>query len=250
MNCQEFELIAGELAEDQLLSAKTRVSALAHAESCEHCARRLASERRLSAGLSALAEGTAGEAPARLKQSLRAAFEARKPVAVGKRGRDFSLSRWWGQAKVPPTPALATAIAAIVFAVTLSVWLRGSSPKTPEIVTTATLIPTPALAAPVEAHLARRPEIKSERRTPSRRRGRAAEEDAYIPLTYAANADATQDKMVVRVEVSRAALIGMGVPLDAEQGSELVNADLMVGVDGVPLAIRFVKNGVTQGRIQ
>lgn len=250
MNCQEFELIAGELAEDQLLSGKTRVSALAHAESCEHCARRLASERRLSAGLNVLAEGTAGEAPARLKQSLRAAFEARKPVTVGKRGRGFRLSRWWGQTKVRPTLAVATAITAIVFVVTLSSWLRDSLPKTPELVSTATLIPTPAPATTAEAHLAGQPEIKSERRAVSRRRVRATEEDAYIPLTYAAHADALQDKMVVRVEVSRAALIGMGLPLDAGQGSELVNADLMVGVDGVPLAIRFVKTSETQGRIQ
>ena len=103
---------------------------------------------------------------------------------------------------------------------------------------------------PAESHLAGQPEIKSERRPVSRRRVRTTEDDAYIPLTYAANADAPQDKMVVRVEVSRAALIGMGLPFDAEQGSELVKADLMVGVDGVPLAIRFVKNGETQGRVQ
>jgi hypothetical protein len=250
MNCQEFELIAGELAEDQLLSAKTRISALAHAESCEHCARRLASERRLSAGLNELAECTASEAPARLKHSLRVAFEARKPVAVRKRGTDFSLSRLWGQTKVLPTLAVAAAVAAIVFAVTLSIWLRGSSPKTTEVVATATPIPTPVLVAPAEAHLAGQPEIKSERRAVSRRRVRTLEDDVYIPLAYAINADAPQDKMVVRVEVSRSTLIGMGLPLNAEGGNELVKADLMVGIDGVPLAIRFIKPAELQGRTQ
>jgi hypothetical protein len=250
MNCPEFELIVGELAEDQLMSAKTRVSALAHAESCERCARRLANERTLSAGLIALAESTASEAPARLKQSLRAAFDAQKPVAAPNVVSFPARTRQWRWALA------AAAAAAIVFAVTLSVWLRGSSPKTTEIISTATPTPTVTPAAPalnsVQTQLAGGVVINTGRRTLSRRMIRTIEDDraaSYIPLTYATNASAPQDKLVVRVEVSRATLIGMGLPLDAEQGSELVKADLMVGVDGVPLAIRFVKPGEAQGRI-
>lgn len=243
MNCQEFELIAGELAEDQLMSAKTRVSALAHAKSCEPCARRLANERRLSAGLNTLAERTEGEAPARLKQSLRTAFDAqlaRKPVAAPNLVSFPVRPRQWRWALA------AAAAAAIVFAVTLSIWLRGSSPNPTEAVATTTPTPTATPFAPAETQLAGQEKTRPERRAPSRRRARAAEDDiaaSYIPLTYAANFDEPRDKLIVRVEVLRAALIGMGLPLNAEQGGELVKADLMVGVDGVPLAIRFVKPG-------
>jgi hypothetical protein len=228
MNCPEFETIVSELAEDRLMSAKTRISALAHAETCEHCTRRLANERTLSAGLIALADHTASEAPARLKRSLRAAFDVQKPVAAPNVVSFPARTRQWRW-------ALAAAAAAIVFALTLSVWLRGSSPKTTDVIVTTTPGPTPTPSAPVETQLAVQEEIKSERPELSRRRTRITKDEvaaSYIPLTYAVNASLPQDKLVVRVEVSRAALIGMGLPLDAEQGSELVKADLMVGVDG------------------
>jgi hypothetical protein len=246
MNCPEFELIVGELAEDQLMSAKTRVSALAHAEGCERCARRLANERTLSAGLIALAESTANEAPARLKHTLRAAFDAQKPVVAPNVFSFPARARQWRWALA------AAAVATIVFVITLSVWLRGSTPKTTEVVITPTPTPMITPSVPPETQLAGQSEINPERRMPSRRRTRTMEDvsASYIPLTYAANVDAPQDRLVVRVEVPRATLIGMGLPFDAEQGSELVKADLMVGVDGVPLAIRFVKPSQAQGRTQ
>ncbi|HYP00739.1 MAG TPA: hypothetical protein VER76_11155 [Pyrinomonadaceae bacterium] len=46
---------------------------------------------------------------------------------------------------------------------------------------------------------------------------------------------------LVRVQVPRAALASMGLPLNAERGSEPVQADVLVGNDGLARAIRFVR---------
>jgi hypothetical protein len=46
---------------------------------------------------------------------------------------------------------------------------------------------------------------------------------------------------LVRVQVPRAALASLGVPLNAERGNEPVKADVLLGGDGLARAIRFVR---------
>jgi hypothetical protein len=48
---------------------------------------------------------------------------------------------------------------------------------------------------------------------------------------------------VLRVELSTSTLISMGLRVTAEDVSKPVLADLLVGQDGVPRAIRFVRSG-------
>jgi hypothetical protein len=64
----------------------------------------------------------------------------------------------------------------------------------------------------------------------------------YMPLTYLAGATAMESGTVVRVEMSRAALISLGVPLSAERTDETFKADVVIGDDGVARAIRLVGN--------
>ncbi|HJR05905.1 MAG TPA: hypothetical protein VJ842_01310 [Pyrinomonadaceae bacterium] len=64
----------------------------------------------------------------------------------------------------------------------------------------------------------------------------------FIPLV----ADATpatplEGGQLVRVQVPRAALASLGLPLNAERGNEPVKADVLVGYDGLARAIRFVR---------
>lgn len=61
----------------------------------------------------------------------------------------------------------------------------------------------------------------------------------YLPLTYVANSE-EQSGQVVRVEMPRSAMLALGLPIDTEPTSELVKADVLVGDDGLALAIRFV----------
>lgn len=62
----------------------------------------------------------------------------------------------------------------------------------------------------------------------------------YIPLTYVANGEERSGE-VVRVEMPRSAMLAMGLPVNAESSGELVKADVIVGDDGLALAIRFVR---------
>lgn len=62
----------------------------------------------------------------------------------------------------------------------------------------------------------------------------------YLPLTYIASSD-DRSGQVVRVELPRSAMVALGLPVNNESKSELVKADVIVGDDGLALAIRFVR---------
>jgi len=62
----------------------------------------------------------------------------------------------------------------------------------------------------------------------------------FIPLTELADATAISSGTIVRVEMPRASLIAMGLPLNAERAHETVKADIVVGDDGLARAIRLV----------
>ncbi len=62
----------------------------------------------------------------------------------------------------------------------------------------------------------------------------------FYPLTYAGDpSDMARGGRIIRVEMSRASLFAMGVNLPIENGAELVKADILVGSDGIPRAIRM-----------
>ncbi|HEV2448545.1 MAG TPA: hypothetical protein VGS58_21580 [Candidatus Sulfopaludibacter sp.] len=50
----------------------------------------------------------------------------------------------------------------------------------------------------------------------------------------------SDDLNVVRVEVPRSAMPAAGLPVSADRASELVEADVMPGSDGIARAVRFV----------
>ncbi len=67
-------------------------------------------------------------------------------------------------------------------------------------------------------------------------------EAAFQPIGLQERAeDAAIDGRVVRVEVPRATLFAMGVNLPIENGTRSVKADLLLGPDGSPRAIRLVE---------
>ena len=84
MSCRNFETILTETARGEMLDARARADALAHAETCDRCAARLADEQALSAGLRAVAAGAAvAQAPARVEAALLAALRQRAASPSG-----------------------------------------------------------------------------------------------------------------------------------------------------------------------
>ncbi len=261
MNCQEFEEIVAELANDELMSASTRVSALAHAESCDQCAVGLSEHRVLGNAIRGFAEITAAEqAPPGLKQSLLNAFEARQAKETAEVAAVANVIRMPKREWRWQWALAAAAVIGIIFVIAASVWMNNQSSNKKDFVADAT--PTPGLIGPKEATEPGKQVEKAETQfavtdktddkpKPKRRiqNGQKKSEPMiennlaanYIPIGYSTVSGIQQDKLVVRVEVPRSTLIAMGLPLNAERGNELVKADLMVGLDGVPLAIRLVR---------
>lgn len=269
MTCQEFEQLVAELSTDRLASARTRVVALAHTTSCELCSARLIAEKKLDIGLSALAENSNREqAPIRLKQSLRAEFEARhatksgESIAPGVARFTVQHSRWakvrrlwtWELFTADRRWQAAAAVAiVIIFAVAVSVWRSRETPEqsaflivspSPEV--TETPAPSKDIAPRLAANDAPRVVVKPKQAVRPRRQSpsQADKNDLatnYIPLSFAAGSTMSNESVVVRVNVPRTTLIAMGLPLSVERGNEMLKADLRVGLDGVPLAIRLVR---------
>ena len=63
----------------------------------------------------------------------------------------------------------------------------------------------------------------------------------FIPLSYMTAVNLQDGGQIVRVELPRSALANFGLPVNMERYNEKVKADVLLGVDGLAHAIRFVQ---------
>jgi hypothetical protein len=166
-------------------------------------------DRELLQGLRALAADGTREAPAEIEQQLRAEFRRHHL-----RRKMLRLSGAFS----------ASAAAGIV----LILWVHNETPKT-----------TPVSAAVVEHAVA----------APAAQIGPAAqiqigdeESDAsFYPLPEAEALPAVENAMVVRVQLPVSSLQLMGVPVSEERADASVQADLLLGQDGLARGVRLVQ---------
>jgi len=272
MNCKEFEAMINDLACEHLMLATKRVHALAHKESCVRCATRLAEERLLTERLRMVADAEVIETPARVKASLMAAFAEQsgmpvspvaavpvklEPVSMSK---PTATNRWSGWAMVA-----AAAIIVLLAAVTIRLLnARTSVDAAPNIPSmTAEGTKEPSTHEPTAAPESKQSDkIAGTHEEKPQRERQIAKNDKprkvqsttiasnqvaknevvtdYIPLTYMNDSTAFDSGSVVRVQVPRSTLVSMGLPMNIDNSSALVKADVVVGDDGVARAIRFV----------
>ena len=64
--------------------------------------------------------------------------------------------------------------------------------------------------------------------------------DGFIALPNAAQLTPDEEVDMVRVELPRSSMIALGYPVRADQASENVEADVVLGADGLARAVRFV----------
>lgn len=62
----------------------------------------------------------------------------------------------------------------------------------------------------------------------------------FIPLPNAPTLVANEEVNLVRVEVPRSAMMAVGLTVSEERALERVQADVMLGTDGLPRAVRFL----------
>ncbi|HKQ07375.1 MAG TPA: hypothetical protein VJ464_19780 [Blastocatellia bacterium] len=254
MTCEAFERVVTDLACEFLIEAAARKRALAHARACSRCAARLRHERALTAALNAAASTEHGQASAGMKTALLGAFQqqtapvpvAAPPVFINSASR--RPTRW--------LLAAAAALLLLAMLVTLQVLHRqslveSSASSQPLIadavpatdVTNKTNVQVAATSdKPKTATSASRRRMRPVFHHEMANRGDRSPETVteFIPLTALDEATAMGSGTIMRVEMPRASLIAMGLPLNAERAHETVKADIVVGDDGLARAIRLV----------
>jgi hypothetical protein len=262
MNCQKFETMASELARGQMMEVDVRDEALAHSADCSTCATQLRDEEMLSRGLRSLAaEMNSFEGPATLETNLLSAFRQQQVVVPMPVRKDYR--RYW-----------LVAVAALILIVFSVVAVRISSdrevpaqrqanggqqglqpqkedPKQQFAQDNGSKRDAPESLVPQHKQRRQpsfRPELVQARAGRSRNEPRdsnhVSKEVAteFMPLGYL-NAESVQDGgQIVRVELPRSALVKFGLPVNVERSNERVKADILVGIDGMAHAIRFVQD--------
>jgi hypothetical protein len=63
----------------------------------------------------------------------------------------------------------------------------------------------------------------------------------FMPLGSLNPATLQDGGQIIRVEVPRSTLVNFGLPVNMDRYNEKVKADVLLGVDGMARAIRFVQ---------
>jgi len=208
MNCEEFAI--GWLDQDLNAGGLDFATAFEHLRSCPHCAALYESSLALRTDLRELGHLTSGaRTPARVELRLRQEFRTRHTTEKS-RGR-VVVASW----------LLAAATLALV-AGSLVLWHRHGNvniAKTQQ----PSVMPFPSVAAGPELGGVLIAENDGD-------------EFALIPGAVPGLLD---DTTVVRVQMQRGSLGALGLSVNEEHASDIVQVDLLLGADGQPQAYRL-----------
>jgi len=216
MDCAQFENVVHDIERPGTEGFALRDLALAHAESCSHCAQLMTETESLDAGLRMIIAAAATQtAPPGVEAALMAEFRRRHSIKTRRRV----------QRQIAALGIAAAALLAV--GSSLHHWSARRDTPPPEVASVRNAPASPAGAtAPNSAN-----ELDAD---DSEYAG------SFTPLPYADDPSALEDGAVVRVEMPRAALASFGLPVAAMESDGTVRADLIVSADGTPQAIRLV----------
>jgi len=241
MKCHGLNEAIVELARGEHLGAGTVAAVETHVEQCAACRARLARERQLSEGLRALAASTVADVPSeRVRRRLLEAFAERQVTkSSASTGRRY---RWM------------QAAAAVVLGIgAVASWFMLGAARPPESLTTSTsaVAAGPAVVSQQGGQVIK--DAASPPRTPDRAQQRrphvqrvkathVIRPEGFVPLPAALGLPDFESGEIVRMEIPLTSLpvYGLEIPPDAHVAP--VEADLLVGQDGQPRAIRLVKH--------
>jgi hypothetical protein len=253
MNCQRFENVVSDLVRGQMMEVDVRTDALAHVDECDECHMRLRDEEMLTRGLRGLAgEMESLEAPARIESQLRQAFRDRHAVApvvpiASKRSSNY---RYWLTAAAAVL-LLVLGVVAVQFRRTPSQTTATQTEKSePQKVVPNEPVEVPGkdenkLADNQQPRKTVRPrpvKLASNPRPAKEQVAHHAEvATEFMPIGYMSAASLQDGGQIVRVELPRSRLASFGFIVNMERYNEKVKADVLLGVDGMAQAIRFVQ---------
>jgi hypothetical protein len=208
MNCQEFLNVVREFLPDGIPE-----EAAAHMAECRRCALLLERQRAVVAGLRMLG------AELRSGGGASARVEARLLKAFGRTGSSArrQAQHWWAPVALWASAAAAT----VLMAVTL---LQTHRPAGTENVPGAPPVHRTVRSVQLAGVFDQEPWESAE----------------FIALPNAPAIDTTEGMDVVRLELPRSAMAAVGYVVSPERASETVEADVVLGADGLARAVRFV----------
>jgi len=254
MKCQEFEPIIISMARGQLVEAAAREMALAHLDRCARCAIAFEEQQALTAGILVAAESVANQgASARVEEALRFAFRKQVGRFIA-RGINPQPPENWRRSRRAIGAAAAAVILLLAF-LAGSDWLK--SPPADQKRAATNLPATPSHSAPGKKKEAqaraegRRDQKIVSNSAGSRRLGKRQDvrgnventneiATRFYPLVEEDEMAPLESGVIVRVEAPVSTLISLGLPITAENINRPVQADLLVGQDGLARAIRFL----------
>ena len=254
MNCREFEADVVDLARGAEMSAASAARLAAHLEQCAGCAARFARERQLTTALKAMTEAEPPSARA-------AAIEAQLLLAFAERQAAVSRQQTPSRSVFAMPAARMGLAAAAVLVVAVAVWQGAARrPSSDEAPPEPTLAPANQAAPPLatagsvassdgrnpslSAGAPARGELRPSRvsRKPGPRPVPAGDNGVlrFVTLPTAIGLPALESGRIVRVELPTAMLPAYGLDVTPDPAASAVEADVLVGQDGQPRAIRFV----------
>jgi hypothetical protein len=254
--CEEVREILLSVARGEIVTAGGQRFLREHVEACPQCRRRLANERMLTAGLSAVASGLAGDPPPAVRAALMQEFRRQRAVTPIHR----PVMRW-------------VAAGAVAAALLLALFGLKGRRQEPVIAPTQVLVATvkPAPVAPtvvpveparVPSPLVQAPAVQAKVVHPYSGRPKAhptstkahrvstvekpveapaevATDFFEIPYVEPLRPDERAD--VFRIQMPRANMAVFGLPVTGGRLDSRVTADVLAGEDGVVRAVRFIR---------
>jgi hypothetical protein len=229
MTCREFDEVVHEIVRMELLDVALSEAARDHAVRCGNCADRMAEAAALAEASEAAGRSLQGQqAPPSVEAALLAGFRNHHRRAARRRTFEWAAVG-------------AVAAVMLIFAWTVAGPSRGPS--------------SPAPRKDVSSHSngpldARGPSSQSaekvsvtEAEEVNAATGETLAAENFVRLPYADEIGPEDLGMVVRVQLTRASLTELGYPAigNLNPDDNLVSADVLVGEDGWPRAVRLVQ---------
>jgi hypothetical protein len=240
MNCEQFRDILMDIDRKGTEGYALREEALRHAEECGDCAGILTESESLSYGLETLARlKDTYRAPQKIEAALMKRFRRESEAVAERKLRRLVLG--------------VGVAASVIFVIAIAINRRPLSTPEPSRSTSISESPSslpephgnrapgPSAGIPlVQIQSKPRSTPPSTARTPrvAKALSRGAQEFYWLP--FADDSADAEEHIVVRVALTRPALAAYGLPVMDASDSSPVSAELLLGEDGMPQAIRLL----------
>lgn len=250
MNCSDFEMNVRVLVRAELIDAAQRESILGHAANCLQCSDSLAGEQALMAGVRAVvAELGQQRAPAHVGSALLSAFRDHNSTVANNKviPMPSKMTRHWRLEAAAAAVLITVSMGAVFWIYSRSPVERGVAPiaSAPPVTDDKHSISPATLSDKHYAELSGEVIGAAPHRSihrAARHRSQAAEEvTEFFPLMEGIDLDSLEAVQAVRVELPASALNDLGFQTGREMPTRPVKADVLLGIDGLARAIRFVR---------